>query len=201
MSLLHNYLRRLPHLVLALSFGLLLVSFSSSKENETDNTIEWLTFEEAIKKQKNNPKKIFVDVYTAWCGWCKVMDKKTFTHPQIIEYINEHYYAVKFDAESSDPITFNGKEYKNPDYVPNKSGRNGTHELTKVIANVNGRLAYPTVVFIGEDLKVLSPVQSYLRPVQLEPILKFFAENAHKRMSWTDYQENFESEIKEESSN
>lgn len=201
MSLLHKRLRSLSPLLLTIFLLFFLLPFSNAKGNNTDVGIKWLTFQEALKKQKTNPKKIFVDVYTSWCGWCKVMDKQTFTNPLIIDYINEHYYAVKFDAESPEPITFNGKEYKNPDYVPNKQGRNGIHELTYVIANVNGKIAFPTIVFIGEDLSVLSPVQSYLRPAQLEPILKFFGENAHKRMSWNDYQKTFESEIKEESSN
>ncbi|MBK8828136.1 MAG: hypothetical protein IPO26_15885 [Saprospiraceae bacterium] len=24
----------------------------------------------------NNDKKFLIDVYTDWCGWCKVMDKR-----------------------------------------------------------------------------------------------------------------------------
>jgi len=36
---------------------------------------EWMTFEEAIEKSKTEKRKIFIDVYTDWCGWCKVMDK------------------------------------------------------------------------------------------------------------------------------
>ena len=55
---------------------------------------------------------------------------------------------------------------------PSSTGRNGTHQLTYAIANVQGRIAYPTVVYIDSDLNVLAPVQGYLTPDQMEPILR-----------------------------
>ena len=43
--------------------------------------IKWISFEQAIKAQKENPKKILMDVYTDWCGPCKLMDKKNLSKP------------------------------------------------------------------------------------------------------------------------
>ena len=56
-------------------------------------SIEWITFEQAVKAQEENPKKILMDVYTDWCGPCKLMDKKTFQNPYVAAYVREHYYA------------------------------------------------------------------------------------------------------------
>ena len=48
--------------------------------------IEWLTWDEAITRMATEPKKIFVDVYTDWCGWCKRMDATTFSDKEIATY-------------------------------------------------------------------------------------------------------------------
>ncbi len=74
--------------------------------------IEWLTFEEAAAKTQENPKMIFVDVYTDWCGWCKKMDKETFTDADVVNYINSNFYAVKMNAENTNKkFKFKGKDY------------------------------------------------------------------------------------------
>ena len=44
--------------------------------NSMAQEINWVTFEEALELQKKNPKKIMMDVYTNWCGPCKMLDKK-----------------------------------------------------------------------------------------------------------------------------
>lgn len=71
-----------------------------------------MTLKEAQEAQKKQPRKIVVDVYTGWCGWCKRMDATTFAHPEVVKYANENFYAVKFDAETQELVKFNGKEYK-----------------------------------------------------------------------------------------
>jgi len=53
--------------------------------------IKWLDFEEAVALNSKKPKKIFIDMYTDWCGWCKKMDAATFINPVIVDYMNEHY--------------------------------------------------------------------------------------------------------------
>jgi len=50
--------------------------------------IKWMTFDEAIAMQKKNPKPIFMDVYTDWCGPCKMLDKNTFQTKEFSEFIN-----------------------------------------------------------------------------------------------------------------
>ncbi|MDO9552210.1 MULTISPECIES: thioredoxin family protein [Rhodonellum] len=79
---------------------------------QAQDKINWLTFEEAAAKTAENPRMILVDVYTDWCGWCKKMDKETFTNPAVIAYINKSFYPVKLNAEnSSRKFNFKGREY------------------------------------------------------------------------------------------
>ena len=73
--------------------------------------IEWLTFEEAVARNEREPKKILIDVYTDWCGWCKKMDKAVFASPAITAYISEHFYAVKFNAEQRAAIQYDGHQF------------------------------------------------------------------------------------------
>jgi thioredoxin-related protein len=80
----------------------------------SQSEIKWMTFEQATEKTKKEPKMVFVDVYTDWCGWCKKMDKETFTDPQVIKYINENFYAVKLNAEDTKTtFKFRGNDYTN----------------------------------------------------------------------------------------
>lgn len=151
------------------------------------NEINWITWNEVEAKMAKEPRKIIVDVYTKWCGPCKIMNKTTFHDPEIVSYINDNYYAIKFNAEGPETINFKGTEYKNEGYDPNRRGRNATHDLTKAIAPVNGRIAYPTLVYLDEEFRKLTGVQGLQRPQQLMPVLSFFAEEAYKEMTWEEY--------------
>ena len=66
--------------------------------------IKWLTVNEAQQLQQKEQKKIFIDVYTDWCGWCKKMDANTFNHPVISKLLTKYYHCVKLDAENGDTI-------------------------------------------------------------------------------------------------
>ena len=160
--------------------ALLLVSFSINAQE-----INWVSLEEAVELQKKNPKKIMIDMYTVWCGPCKMLDRNTFKNSDVANYINTYYYAVKFNAEGDDEVTYQGKKYTNPNYKPELAKRrNSPHQLTRYF-NVR---AYPSMVFLDENLKVLTTLRGYQNPQQLELYLKLFKEDHHKAM---DSQEKF----------
>src|SRR6266542_6018061 len=74
---------------------------------------KWYTLKEAMELQKKQPRKILIDIYTDWCGWCKKMDAETFTNPVIVDYLNAHFYPVKFNAEGSDSVIFANHRFIN----------------------------------------------------------------------------------------
>ncbi|WP_034257500.1 thioredoxin family protein [Adhaeribacter aquaticus] len=161
------------NLALLSSFTVLVKPINPVKEK-----IKWVTLEEAAALSKKEPRKMVVDVYTDWCGWCKVMDKKTFTDPEIAKYVNKHFYAVKLDAEGKAPITVNGKMYKyNEQYR--------THEAA--LALLKGQLSYPTTVYLDERMAIITPVPGYLDVPNFKTLLKYFAENHYKNKSFQDY--------------
>ncbi|MEN8789180.1 MAG: DUF255 domain-containing protein [Flavobacteriaceae bacterium] len=144
--------------------------------------VNWMSWQEAIAQSQvdDNPKKVFIDVYTDWCGWCKKMDKDTFQNPEVARYMSDNFYMVKLDGEGKEPIEFRGTTYK---YVP--SGRRGYHELAAAL--LKGRLSYPTVVFMDEDLNVLSPVPGYQKPEPFLNIARYFGDNIYKEQDWKTY--------------
>lgn len=182
--------------ILLIAISLIISSFGiNAQDNTADKQakpvqIKWYTFEEAIELSKKNPKKIFVDVYTSWCGWCKRMDATTFTHPVIVKYMNEKYYAVKLNAEQKTPITFDGHEFINP----NPDARRSVHQFAASL--LDNRMSYPTTVYLDENNKRLMVRPGYLVPKALEMTLKYYGENKHQPIKWEDYQKNFVSEIK-----
>jgi thioredoxin-related protein len=155
-----------------------------------------MSFEEAQEAQKTTPKKIFVDAYAIWCGPCKMLDKNTFSNKDVAEYVNKNYYAVKFDAQGNKTIKFKGKTYKNPNFIPNTSGRNSNHELSAVFKIS----AFPTLLFLDENANLIAPIPGYKTPSQLELFLKFFNETEVKDITkevWENYASNFSPEFKD----
>ena len=82
--------------------------------------INWLTLDKAIELQKKNPKNIIMDVYTNWCGPCKLLDRNTFKNKDVSAFINKHFYAVKFNAEGNSNVNYDGKVFTNPNFQPIK---------------------------------------------------------------------------------
>ena len=159
---------------------LLFLVFSGLNVQAQD--INWISWEEAVELSKTDakPKKIFVDVYTDWCGWCKKMDQNTFQNPEVSKYMQDNFYMVKMDAEGKDPIVYQGKTFK---YVP--SGRRGYHELAAAL--LQGKMSYPTVVFLDESLNMLSPVPGYQQVEPFMQIAKYFGDNIYKNKDWQSY--------------
>ncbi len=151
-----------------------------SSTTKDGDKIKWLTWEEAIEMNKENPKKIFIDVYTDWCGWCKRMDATTFTDPEIVQYINEHFYAIKLDAEMKENITFKDQEFK---YV--KLGKRGIHTLAYSL--LEGKASYPSFVTLTEDFDRIAISPGYKKPEDLIKELRFAAEERYKQQSWSEY--------------
>ena len=158
---------------------LLLFTLLFSLQIAISQEIKWVSFEEAIALQKQSPKKIMMDMYTVWCGPCKMLDRNTFQNPDVVKYVNEHYYAVKFNAEGNDVVNFNGITFDNPNYNPSLAKRRNSQHRLATYYKVQ---AYPTVVFLDENAEFLTPVRGYKTPQQIELYLKLFKNNAHKNM-------------------
>jgi len=171
----------IPFLMLAVVS--IFYAFQPAATEPVEDKIKWYTWEEAAALNAENPKKIIVDVYTDWCGWCKVMDKKTFTNEDVIKYINENFYAVKFNAEQKENIEFNGHTFK---FI--NEGRRGVHELAYSL--LDGRLGYPSIVYLNEKYERVTVSPGFKDATAIMKELKFVGEEIYSKKSWEDYLKN-----------
>jgi thioredoxin-related protein len=148
--------------------------------------IKWLDIEEAVAQNKKKPKKIFIDTYTDWCGWCKKMDASTFVNPVIVKYMNDNFYAVKFNAERKDSVEFKGKNYVNP----NPSGSRSSHQLAQEF--LSGRMSYPSFVFLDETLTRITILPGYQKAPQFESVLHWIGENAYLNQPFEEFNASFQ---------
>jgi len=139
-----------------------------------------------MARQSRDGGKVFLSIYTDWCGWCKRMDLQTYGHSKIAAYLNANFHPVKLDAEYKAPLSYQGKTYE---FV--KNGKRGYHELAAEL--LRGRLSYPSVVFLDEEGKVIQAIVGFKTPQQFERILTYFAENHYKRTPWGVYARNYDS--------
>jgi len=143
--------------------------------------VQWLSIEEAMILQKGEKRKIFVDVYTDWCSWCKKMDQSTFTDPEVAAYLNSHYYPVRFNAEQTESI-----EYKDKTYRFVRNGTRGFHELSAEW--LQNRLSFPTVVFLDENLNLIQPLPGYQDAEKLQVVLEYFGTDSHRKTPWETFE-------------
>jgi thioredoxin-related protein len=144
--------------------SLFFLVFSLSFAAKAQDQIQWMKFEEAIAANAQNPKMLLVDVYTDWCGWCKKMDKETFTDPKVIAHINKNFYAVKMNAEDTKrTFDFMGKQYTE----------------AQMAAAMRVR-SYPNFVIIEPKLQNIAQLPGYRAPEAFLAGLNDLVEKAFK---------------------
>ena len=167
----------------------IIFTFSKSPSDSYINTeINWISFEEAVARTEVNPKMILIDLYTDWCGWCKKMDRDTYSRKEIVSYVNEKFYAVKFNAEGSQEVNFRGYTFK---FVP--SGRKGYHELAAALTQ--NKLSYPTTVFMNEEFQIIQPIPGYLDARSFDVISRYMGDGKYKNTGWEEFQKSYQSKL------
>ena len=175
-----------------MKFYILTVLILLSSLSVVAQSINWVTMDRALELQKNAPKNIMIDVYTTWCGPCKMLDKNTFTNKDLIAFVNANYYAVKFNAEGNELVNYKNQLFKNPNYDPAKAKRrNSAHQFSQYL----GVRAYPTIVFLDHNAELIAPIPGYQTVQKIEIYLQLFKDQTYKDVNsqeaFNTYYQNF----------
>jgi thioredoxin-related protein len=133
--------------------------------------LQWLDFDAGSSLAKKSKKPMLVDVYTDWCGWCKRMDKDTYSDQKIKKYLAQKYVLVKMNAESSDTVTYKGEKF--------------TKEEIAEGFKVTG---FPTVLFFEPNGDLITSLPGYLPPEKFIYVAKFIGDGIYHTMKWEDYE-------------
>ena len=171
-------------IALAISFFLAL-SLPHKDTGPAKEKIQWLTLMQAQVLSATEPRPILIDLYTNWCYWCKVMDKKTYGDKRVIKYINERFYPVKLNPENAGTIVWDNKNYI-------YSKENKVNEFALIVTG--GKLMYPNTVIFSELKARPVSVPGFLQVQEIEPLLKYFGEGHDKSEGFEEFLTMFKKE-------
>lgn len=154
-------------------------AFTDSLKKDTAS-VKWLSLSEGLSKQKEKPKKIMIFMNTSWCNSSKAMMFGTFKKKNISSMIEENFYPVYFDMQSTDMVL-----YKDKVYQFDQKGNVPFHQFA--MAALNGKITIPSIVFLDENGNMISNVPYYLPEKLLNLILEYFGKDHYKTEKWDEF--------------
>jgi thioredoxin-related protein len=153
--------------------GLAMFSCSKKDQRGTDSSsegIQWHSYNDGITLARNQNKKLLIDVYTDWCGWCKKMDSDVYTDEHVRTIIDSNFIAVKLNAESSKDVTV------------------GTDQLDEAsLARAMGVTGYPTTVFLESGAGPITKIAGYMEAKEFATVLRFIGEDHYKNTTFEKF--------------
>jgi thioredoxin-related protein len=132
----------------------------------------WLSFNEGMALAAKEKKHVVIDFYTSWCRWCKVMDRETFSDPEVKKYLAENFVTIRIDAEStSEKVSYKGEE------------------LTPVaLARTFGVRGFPSLAYLDRDQEFVWVVPGFVPAKDFLPFLHYMQKECYKQqMSFEEF--------------
>lgn len=132
--------------------------------------LQWKGFGIAVIDAKTSGKKVLVDVYTTWCGWCKKMDRDVYADDKVMAYLREHFEVVKLNAEAATEHVVQGQKL-----------------TERQIAKAYGANSYPTTVFLSAEGEAITAIPGYIKADMFLNVLQYIHEEHYKNTGWNEF--------------
>ena len=132
--------------------------------------VTWLAFDAAAAKAKTENKHMIVDVYTTWCGWCKVMDRQTYGNADVADYLNQNFVLAKVNGESTAELHYKGEVMSE-----------------RAFARKVGVTGFPTTYFLKPDADIIGGAPGYIAPDNFMIYAKYVSTKWYEKGSPQDY--------------
>lgn len=167
--------------VIQLIILMLSSTFVSAQKKASAKAIPWLSPLDVQEQMQTEEKPLIIDIYTDWCHYCKLMDKTTWTNPQLKEYVSTYFFPVKFNAESKEEISWLGTNYT---FKP-------AYKVHMLAAEwLKGNMVYPSTVIIPKDGESII-LPGMMTPTELEPVLKYFGDGYYRKVTWQSFKDSY----------
>jgi len=154
--------------------------------NHIPLVVNWLPLTEALKLNKENPKGIFLTFYIKSNAASSVMLVNAFSHSKVAEYLNEHFYCVRLDAQTSDTLIWDKK------YI-NKNGPGNFNELAKTM--MKDKMQFPSIFYFDKTNRLILNENLYLSPEALYILSNYVVSESYKTEPFTDFMKAFKFEF------
>jgi len=145
----------------------ILITHSSFSQKEE---INWMGFEELEESLSKEEKPVVIYFYTDWCVYCKKMEKHAFKNSEVISELNEKFYVVKMNAETTAAIEFDGQTFINEQA---KNKRNGIHQIPLLLASRKKKpISFPVVMVLDTEFRVIKKSHEYLTSEKMKTLIK-----------------------------
>jgi len=74
--------------------------------NDDLSAINWVGTDKVYSDSADKKQCSFIFFYADWCGWCKKMEKETFSDTAVVRIINESFNAVRINGESDTLVVY-----------------------------------------------------------------------------------------------
>ena len=118
----------------------------TSDRKSAEAKLDWLALDAAVDKAKSQNKHVIVNVYTTWCGYCRMMDKQTFGNDEVAAHLRENFVLAKVNGESSSKVHWQGQEM-----------------TERQFARAVGVTGFPATYFLKPNAEMLGGVSGYIR--------------------------------------